>query len=173
MWRLVWVFDFSIDPKRKLLLLDDPMNKKWKNLRLDDPSLWPKQKRVALPKAHVDGRGSIQPLVDLPMKNASLITSRKGTLRSNHYHKTDWHFMYLLSGSFDYYYRPTGSQEEPQRLRIRKGEMVFTPPMEEHATVFLENCQMIVVSRNSRDQESYEADVERVQLIDPADYPAQ
>jgi len=29
---------------------------------------------------------------------------------------------------------------------------------------------MLVVSRNPRDQESYEADVERVQLIDPAEY---
>ena len=47
------------------------------------------------------------------------------------------------------------------------GEMVFTPPMEDHTTIFLEDCQMLVVSRNPRDQESYEADVERVQLIDP------
>lgn len=64
------------------------MKKNWKDVELDDPSLWPTRKRVVLPKAHVDARGSIQSLVDLPMKNASLITSRKGTLRSNHYHKT-------------------------------------------------------------------------------------
>ena len=153
--------------------MDDPIKKNWKDFKLDDPSLWPDEKRVTLPNAHVDGRGSIQPLVDLPMKNASLITSRKGTLRSNHYHKTDWHFMYVLSGSFDYYYRPTDSHEEPQKLSIGEGEMVFTPPMEDHATVFLEDCQMIVVSRNPRDQESYESDVERVQLIDPAEYTVQ
>ena len=149
------------------------MKNNWKNLTLDEPSQWPKQKRISLPAAHIDGRGSIQPLVDLPMKNASLITSARGTLRSNHYHKTDWHFMYVLSGSFEYYYRPTNSGEEPQKVRIGTGEMVFTPPMEDHATVFLEDCQMIVVSRNPRDQESYEADVERVQLVDPADYTAQ
>ena len=153
--------------------MDDTIKTDWKDFKLDDPSLWPDEKRITLPKAHVDARGSIQPLVDLPMKNASLITSRKGTLRSNHYHKTDWHFMYVLSGSFEYYYRPTNSGEEPQKVRIGMGEMVFTPPMEDHATVFLEDCEMIVVSRNPRDQESYEADVERVQLIDPADYTAQ
>ena len=153
--------------------MDDTIKKDWKNFKLDDPSLWPDEKRIILPQAHVDGRGSIQPLVDLPMKNASLITSRKGTLRSNHYHKTDWHFMYVLSGSFEYYYRPTNSDEEPQKVSIGTGEMVFTPPMEDHATVFLEDCEMIVVSRNPRDQESYEADVERVELIDPADYIGQ
>ena len=146
------------------------MNGTWKDIQLDDPSCWPREKRIALPDAHVDDRGAIQPLGDLPMKNASLITSKKGSLRSNHYHKTDWHFMYVLTGSFDYHYRPTGTKGAPEVLRIEAGEMVFTPPMEDHATVFLEDCQMLVVSRNPRDQESYEADVVRVQLLDPADH---
>lgn len=146
------------------------MKEDWKDIHLDDPSSWPKEKRIKLPSAHVDARGAIQPLVDLPMKNASLISSKKGALRSNHYHKTDWHFMYVLEGSFDYHYRATGTQEDPRVLRIGEGEMVFTPPLEDHATVFLEDCLMLVVSRNPRDQESYEADVERVQLLDADDY---
>jgi hypothetical protein len=45
--------------------------------------------------------------------------------------------------------------------------MVFTPPMEDHATVFLEDCALLAISRNPRDQEAYEADVERVVLIAP------
>jgi oxalate decarboxylase/phosphoglucose isomerase-like protein (cupin superfamily) len=146
------------------------MKENWKDIKLDDPSSWPDEKMVELPKAHVDARGSIQPLVDLPMKNASLITSKRGTLRSNHFHRTDWHFMYVLEGSFEYYYRQSGTQDTPRVLHVGVGEMVFTPPMEDHATVFLEDCSMLVVSRNPRDQESYEADVERVQLLDPADY---
>ena len=146
------------------------MTPNWKDIQLDDPSSWPSEKRIALPDAHVDDRGAIQPLVDLPMKNASLIISRTGALRSNHYHKTDWHFMYVLTGSFDYYYRATGTEAIPEVLRIVAGEMVFTPPMEDHATVFLEDCEMLVVSRNHRDQESYEEDVVRVQLLDPAHY---
>jgi len=147
------------------------MTDDWKNIKLDNPSMWPAEKKITLPTAHTDARGAIQPLVDLPMKNASLITSKKGTLRSNHYHRTDWHFMYVLSGSFDYFYRPTGSEAEPEVLHVGPGETVFTPPMEDHATVFSEDCSMLVVSRNPRDQESYEADVVRVQLLDPADFP--
>jgi hypothetical protein len=46
--------------------------------------------------------------------------------------------------------------------------MVFTPPMEDHATVFLEDTEILVASRNPRDQEAYEADVRRVTLIDPS-----
>jgi len=118
----------------------------WKNVVLDDESL-----------------------VNLPMKNISLITSAKGSIRSNHYHKTDWHFIYMLSGSVDYYYRPTGGGEKPKVLRAVKGDMIFTPPMEDHATLFLEDSAFLAMSRNPRDQESYEADVERIVLITPED----
>jgi oxalate decarboxylase/phosphoglucose isomerase-like protein (cupin superfamily) len=142
--------------------------KPWKDIDLDDPSSWPTEPLVALEPAHVDARGAIQSLVNFPMKNASLITSQKGSLRSNHYHLTDWHYMYVLSGSFDYYYRATGSNAPPKVVRAATGNMVFTPPMEDHATVFLEDTQLIVLSRKPRDQESYEADTRRVVLIDPA-----
>jgi quercetin dioxygenase-like cupin family protein len=140
----------------------------WKDIVLDDDSMWPTHGRVDLPAAHIDERGAIQPLVDFPMKNVSLISSKKATVRSNHYHVTDWHYMYVLSGSFDYYFRPAGSSERPERITVKAGEMVFTPPMEEHATIFLEDTQIVVASRNPRDQEIYEADVKRVMLVDPA-----
>ena len=77
--------------------------------------------------------------------------------------------MYVLSGSFDYYYRATNSGEELQCIRVVSGEMIFTPPMEDHATVFLEDCELLAMSRNPRDQEAYEEDVRRVILINPED----
>ncbi len=140
----------------------------WRKVVLDDESMWPKKVKVDLEPAHTDDRGFIQSLVNFPMKNISLIASKKGTVRSNHYHLTDWHYMYILSGSFDYYYRPTGSSEELSIIRVKAGEMVFTPPMEDHATVFLEDTQLFAISRNPRDQETYEADTRRVLLIDPS-----
>jgi dTDP-4-dehydrorhamnose 3,5-epimerase-like enzyme len=140
---------------------------RWRTVVLDDEAMWPTPGKVALPPANVDERGAIQSIVNFPMKNLSLISSRKGTVRSNHYHITDWHYMYVLRGSFDYYYRPTGSDAPPQVLRFTQGEMVFTPPMEDHATVFLEDTELMVVSRNPRDQATYESDVRRVNLVDP------
>lgn len=140
----------------------------WKQIMLDDASMWPPSGKVVLAPAHADERGGIQPLVNLPVKNVSLIFSKKGSVRSNHYHLTDWHYIYVLKGAFDYYWRPTGSAAIPEVSRVRQGEMIFTPPMEDHATVFLDDTEMVVVSRNPRDQESYEADVRRVMLIDPA-----
>ena len=141
--------------------------KNWKNFKLDEQGMWPKTGLVELDAAHSDDRGSIQSLVNFPMKNIALITSKKGVVRSNHYHLTDWHYMYVLSGSFDYFYRPTNSDEELKSIRVKAGELIFTPPMEDHATVFLEDCQLLAMSRNPRDQEAYEEDVRRVILVDP------
>ena len=114
-----------------------------------------------------DSRGSILSIVDEKVTNVSIITCLPKTIRSNHSHKKDWHYMYVLSGSFDYYYRPTNSNDKLQCVRVKAGELIFTPPMEDHATVFLEDCDLLAMSRNPRDQEAYEEDVRRVILINP------
>ena len=133
----------------------------------EEKRTWPKNPLVGLEKPFVDVRGAIIPLVDRDMKSAVLIESKKGSLRANHWHKTDWHFCYVLSGCIDYHHRPHGSEEPPECLTVREGEMVFTPPMVDHAMFFPEDTSFLTLSRNPRDQETYEADVERVEMVDP------
>ena len=77
---------------------------------------WPKNPLVNLEKPFVDLRGSIQPLVDSLMKSAVMIHSNAGSLRANHYHKTDWHYCYVITGSIEYFHRPTGSKEDPEKI---------------------------------------------------------
>jgi quercetin dioxygenase-like cupin family protein len=132
---------------------------------LDDPATWPKDPLVPLEKAHEDGRGSIQPLVERMMQSACLISSKKGSIRANHYHKTDWHYCYMLSGSMEYYHRSSGRTEKPALLIVKAGQMIFTPPMVDHAMRFLKDSAWLTLSRNPRDQDSYEADVVRIQMI--------
>lgn len=139
----------------------------WKSIEIDDPAFWPEEHMVNLEPPHADERGEIQNLVNYPVKNTSLITSKKGTVRSNHYHVTDWHYMYIISGQADYYFRPTNSGQKPEKIILKQGDMVFTPPMEDHATVFTEDTVLLAMSRNPRDQESYESDVKRIVLVDP------
>ena len=126
---------------------------------------WPKDVIVPLKQPFVDERGEIQPLVDAVMKSCVLITSKQGTVRANHYHKTDWHYCYVLSGSIEYYHRLHGSTEPPGKVAIKAGQMFFTSPVVEHAMVFPEDTVFLTMSRNSRLQEVYETDVERVELI--------
>ena len=47
---------------------------------------------------------------------------------------------------------------------VKAGEMVFTPPMKLHRTVFLEDCVMISFSKRNRDHNSHEEDVIRVNI---------
>jgi quercetin dioxygenase-like cupin family protein len=132
----------------------------------EEKASWPPFDRVVkLDKAYVDARGSIQPLVDRLMKSAVLIESKAGSLRANHYHKTDWHYCYVIKGCIEYWHRPTGSTEAPTKMLVQAGEMMFTPPMVDHGMVFPEDCTFLTLSRNSRDQAAYEADVVRIEML--------
>lgn len=126
---------------------------------------WPKEVVISVEKPYVDARGVIQNLVEADIRMAVVITSKKGAVRANHYHKTDWHYCYVLSGSIEYFHRPAGSQAAPERVLVQAGQLFFTPPMVEHAMRFPEETVFLTLSRNARDHEAYEADVVRVQLI--------
>ena len=121
--------------------------------------------RIPMIPPYTDPRGYIQTLVNCPIQNVALITSKKGTIRSNHYHRADWHYMYMIQGSAYYYYRPTGSGESPKRILFDEGDLVYTGPMEDHTTVFLEDSILIAMSGNPRDQATYEKDVVRATLV--------
>lgn len=121
---------------------------------------------VELEPRHSDSRGYIQMLVNIPTHNVSLIESRKNTVRSNHYHTEDWHYIYVISGSFDYYFRAHDSGDEISHFVAKAGDMVWTPPMEDHSTVFAEDTLILALSLLPRDQEAYESDVRRIVLVD-------
>ena len=120
---------------------------------------------IKLDKPFIDNRGEIIPLVDFPMKSCVLITSKKGTIRANHYHKTDWHFCYVLKGDIEYYHRPVGHKEKPKKMKITQGQLFFTPPMVEHAMVFKKDTIFLTLGGNSRKQKNYESDLVRIELI--------
>ncbi len=117
---------------------------------------------VPLEAPFEDERGGIQPLVDEMMESAVLISSKKGTVRANHYHNTDWHYCYVINGRIEYHHRPQGSDAEPEMVTVEAGQLFFTPPMVDHAMVFAEDTVFLTLGRNSRTQEVYEADVVRI-----------
>ena len=141
---------------------------KIKPLTEEEMKNWPKHPLVNLEKPFVDLRGSIQPLVDSIMKSAVMIQSKAGSLRANHYHKTDWHYCYVISGKIEYYYKELNSDKKTELIVVEKGNMVFTPPLVEHCMKFPEDTLFLTLSRNPRDQETYELDVIRTNLIDPS-----
>ena len=133
-----------------------------KPLSQDEKLSFPREIKIKLESSFADDRGWIQPLVDVSMESCVLIHSKKGSQRANHFHQTDWHYCYVLSGEIEYYSREVGSDSPPQVTQISKGEMFFTGPMEEHTMLFLEDTEFLTFGRNSRAQEVYEADIVRI-----------
>jgi len=114
-----------------------------------------------------DSRGSILSIVDEKVTNVSIITCLPKTIRSNHSHKKDWHYMYVLEGVMEYFFV---SKNKTFFMKINKGENVFTPPKELHATYFPVKTVLLVSSKNPRDKKTYEQDTVRENLIDLKNY---
>jgi oxalate decarboxylase/phosphoglucose isomerase-like protein (cupin superfamily) len=111
-----------------------------------------------------DERGEILSIVDEPVMNVSLITCNPGSLRSNHFHHSDFHFMYVLEGEIDYFYKDVDTGET-KYLKVREGDNIFTPDNEVHATYFPVQTRLVVSSKFPRDQATYEKDTVRVPLV--------
>ncbi len=113
--------------------------------------------------------GTIQNLVELAtndgFRGVAIIDSKAGSRRSSHYHKTDAHYLYVLSGSMLYTERRVGSGTIV-KFTVAPGEMVFTGPRVEHWTEFPEDTRLISVSRLSRQHAEHEADLVRVPWVE-------
>ena len=116
----------------------------------------------------LDERGGITKLLDdgkTNIKSTLLITSKAGSVRSNHYHKKDAHWIYMISGKMAYYEKPVKGRARVKQVIVSAGDMVYTPPMAIHGTKFLKDSVFIALSIKSRSQKAYEKDTIRVKFI--------
>lgn len=121
---------------------------------------------VPLPMPFIDDRGSIQTLINGGIHAVQVITSKAGSIRANHYHREDSHYMYVVSGKMRYVERQPKDGAVARWTVVSAGQMIYTPPMMEHAVEFLEDTTFINITGQSRAQADYETDLVRVTLID-------
>jgi dTDP-4-dehydrorhamnose 3,5-epimerase-like enzyme len=124
-------------------------------------------KKIRIKIAFKDHRGAIKDLFYKENINhvAHIVTEKKGVVRGNHYHKKTTQFMYMISGSLNYWYKKLGSNKPARVVRVIKGEIIKTPPKEIHALTFDEKNEFIVFSRGLRGGKDYEKDTFRVSPI--------
>lgn len=132
-----------------------------------DKQNYPDDAIVPLDDPFKDERGYIQNLLNCSINGAAIITSKKDSVRSNHWHKEDFHYLYVLSGSMQYLERSvlSSSGKWEKDFVVKTGQMVFTPPMAIHKTIFLEDTVLISFSKRNRDHNSHEEDVMRIMEI--------
>jgi quercetin dioxygenase-like cupin family protein len=119
--------------------------------------------KLDLESGFSDSRGKILPIVH-DLANVQIIESKKGAIRANHYHKTDTHICYLISGSLDYYWREH-NEDTIHFEKITKGEIFKTGPLIDHEMVFTEDSIMVVVSEHKRDAVSYDQDIVKIEPL--------
>ena len=124
---------------------------------------WPSNPKVPLPDSFTDDRGIIQNLMLKSVDSVVVITSRAGTVRANHWHRTDWHYCYVISGQVIYCEKPYDKIDE---YCFKAGEMFFSPPDIVHAMVFPVDTTFIVMARNVRTHDNHEHDLVRQILVD-------
>lgn len=128
---------------------------------------FPESPRVPLDMPFVNANGKILNLLTEKFTHAAVLHSPAGVVRANHYHKTDWHYAYVVSGSVDYYWRPFGSKAAPKNELFHPGQMFFSPPLVVHAMVFYEPTIILTFAKNARSEHrTHEDDLVRVTFIE-------
>ena len=112
----------------------------------------------------IDERGGITRVLDTPIQSVLLITCKAGSIRSNHYHKKDSHWCYILSGKAEWYQKPVNGGRLKKTI-LKAGDMIYDPPMVIHAGRFLEDTIELAFCTQPRNKKNYEADTIRVKLI--------
>ena len=113
-----------------------------------------------------DERGHIieLALINKHITTFLLITSKKGAVRANHYHRKDTHYTYLTSGLMKYTEQKLGSKKKTSKL-LKPGDLVVSEPGVIHAMEFLQDSEIIVITTESRKQKEYEQDTVRIKLV--------
>ena len=111
--------------------------------------------------AHEDERGRIIDVMEaLEFNYATVITSRKGVTRGNHYHRKTTQWVYLLRGRMLAHSRmPNATQE---RAVLEQGDLLKNPPFEQHALTALEDSEFLVLTAGLRGGKDYEKDTYRL-----------
>lgn len=108
--------------------------------------------------AFVDARGEIINVFEGTTGHVAYITSKKGSVRANHYHKKDVQYMYLVSGAYETHCCSVENPSEKQVLKVQAGDIVKTPPMVAHAQKFTEDSVFLSLTVREREEGKYEED---------------
>ncbi len=115
----------------------------------------------------VDDRGAITNVIEAPINHVAIISSKKGTIRANHYHPEQIQYVYLISGKFESVSKDLrkGDDAKVEKTAVEAGSLVTTPPMIAHAMRFLEDSVMLNMTTDDRNPENFDKHTKKYKLI--------
>lgn len=115
-------------------------------------------------KSFKDNRGYINNLLKDGYSSCLEIFSKKKTIRANHYHIKDEHFIYVLSGKILWFYRDRKKNAKLNYKIMNSGDLFFTTYKQDHMAYFLKNTHFLAFSTRKRTKFNYEKDLVRLNM---------
>ena len=116
--------------------------------------------------AFKDERGMIANILEEPISHVAIITSKKDSIRANHYHPKQIQYIYLISGSYESTSKDLNNKDsKEEKVIIKPGDLVITPPMIAHAMKFLEDSIMLNLTTGQRNSENFSENTIKQKLI--------
>ena len=114
-----------------------------------------------------DERGAITNVLEEPINHVAIISSKKGTIRANHYHPEQIQYVYLISGKFESVSKDLrgGDDAEVEKVLVNAGNLIATPPMIAHAMRFLDDSVMLNMTTDDRNPENFDKHTKKYKLI--------
>lgn len=117
-----------------------------------------------------DERGGIARIVnqdEFTIRAILRITSKKGSIRSNHYHKNDQHYLFIESGKCEYSEKdPSNPSGKVESVILEPGDIVLSKSGIIHGVKFLEDTILYAFTSERRGQVEYEKDIKRVKIVE-------
>lgn len=110
-----------------------------------------------------DERGEIIDIIKREnVEYVTIIHSRVGAVRGNHFHKGTFQFLYVMSGRLRAFSQMPGQEMETADLLT--GDLILNVPEEHHAFEALEDSSFLVMTRGPRGGDDYENDTYRLEV---------
>ncbi len=99
-------------------------------------------KVVKLKPSFVDERGFIVDLLIRPEVGITFVSTKKGFIRGNHYHKKTMQYEYVLKGSFLYFCRKFNGGKTKE-VFLKAGDLIHITPGEIHTFKALSHSEIL------------------------------
>ena len=116
------------------------------------------------PVSFTDARGEIRDIFprDSP-ESVTLIVSKKGSARGNHYHRLSKQWAFVIIGRMAAYAKKMDEGAVERRV-LEPGDIVVHEPNEAHEYVAEEDTVFLAFAEGARRGEDYEKDTYRIQI---------
>lgn len=110
-----------------------------------------------------DRRGSISDIfVNDPKDHVTIIFSKKGSVRGNHYHKKTTQYTFVISGQLTMYSQKVGSRKVYKHI-LKSHDMMIHKPREIHTMFADKNTWFLAFANGLRGGKNYEKDTFRTE----------